>query len=634
MIGTKHRVSVNPDHLTINDYFIQTILIEGFPDSGVPGMIRSIIPDNSQEESELSINYSIRFKKSDIKFGIFTDIKMNRLAASIKAATSSGKASDEANPSEVNALNSLKYLKKNRRNNMYHDVWFSITATSKDLQTLQNFMENLKGILTDYSFAIEPLKKEQQSALSLSWVGKTGYNDTSFYKRHYGYTMDLPSIETLFPFMSGSISDGPQYAYIGHRYFERTSVCIDFENSADAQNILFVGNTGAGKSFLVKTILGSLLGQGFKVYVFDVDGEYRDFCKEWGGVYVDQTIGSGRYIDPTRIRKALAYQVALEEYDESERRMIVEADLSRYSETCQAIKGTFSLLARGINDDQESELDDVISQMLQNADIEKLKPMLLDRVDFNNQNEIIEIYKLMASWDTYNQDKCSIHVLYKLLRERAETSKDMAALIKRIRKFFDGTQSDVFSLEDSTDELLNSNLVVYHVANAIDNEIEQHMGAVKMAMAENAVWQMVKLERFKKECFTCVTWDELQRTLNNKYAASGVFKYATNARKFNSMIIGALNVPEMLFENATGQALWSNSNYKIYLRLPRDKVINISEKAGLPPEAVKIWLSLIDYEHSFLFSKKNVLFDMLISRLPPSEEILYRTRGLKKEKVS
>jgi hypothetical protein len=44
-----------------------------------------------------------------------------------------------------------------------------------------------------------------------------------------------------------------------------------------------------------------MLLSGFRVVVFDVDGEFRSWCDAWGGTWVDHAPGSGRYVEPMRI---------------------------------------------------------------------------------------------------------------------------------------------------------------------------------------------------------------------------------------------------------------------------------------------------------------------------------------------
>ncbi|MFC6649369.1 helicase HerA domain-containing protein [Paenibacillus rhizoplanae] len=64
-----------------------------------------------------------------------------------------------------------------------------------------------------------------------------------------------------------------------------------------AQNVTVFGKTGEGKSYFLKALVVSLLEEGVHVFVFDLDGEWRELCAYVGGVYIDHTTEEGRYLN-------------------------------------------------------------------------------------------------------------------------------------------------------------------------------------------------------------------------------------------------------------------------------------------------------------------------------------------------
>lgn len=605
--GIKHRAKVKRDHIEVVGYYVQTVMVKCFPDEARMGILSNLLSFefDEVEVDDISVNKTVKITPANFKFNWLTDIKINRLAANIKSSYS-GKASDEAREEEEKALDALRYLKKNRGKGKYFDVWLSITIASKSLENLKSYVQSFADYAEGMGFGLYFADKEQHQALTGCWAGKSGFGvNNQFLKKNYGRVMDMASVQAFNPLLDGSISDGPGHAYIGHRYFEQTAVYIDFTDGPQNKNVLIMGDSGAGKTYVICTIAGSLLSCGFKVYIFDINKEYKNFCKAWGGVYIDQTIGSGKYYDPCRIRRSLQSQLDMDSYSESDMQKILDADAARYDESIQATKGMITLLMkRPLTDDEDINLDIAIMKMHKAAGIKQ---------------------EDMSTWDNYSRDECRIHKLY------YHINAIDTGMSKKIYKYFEGTQKSTFAIEDSTEELEDAQLVVISVANTADSQIEQHMGEVKTVMAQNTIWYLVTLERFKKECYTAIVEDEIQRRMRNKHAADEIFKVATNGRRYNTMLIAATNTPKIIFGTEEGEGLWDNTNYKVFLKSTKSTIDFMAEKAGLPDEVVQMWYDLKKYKHAVIFGKMNIIYDMIKSELPPDEEGDYETRGLKKK---
>ena len=84
--------------------------------------------------------------------------------------------------------------------------------------------------------------------------------------------------------------------YIGRDKFG-SNVIVDFNQRADDKtnaNILILGNSGQGKSYLLKLIQTILRESGMKVICLDPEHEYVDLTGNLGGCFVD--LMSGEYI--------------------------------------------------------------------------------------------------------------------------------------------------------------------------------------------------------------------------------------------------------------------------------------------------------------------------------------------------
>lgn len=71
---------------------------------------------------------------------------------------------------------------------------------------------------------------------------------------------------------------------------------MDFDRRAEdktTSNILILGNSGQGKSYLLKLILTNIRESGKRIICLDPESEYEDLCDALGGCYID--FMSGQY---------------------------------------------------------------------------------------------------------------------------------------------------------------------------------------------------------------------------------------------------------------------------------------------------------------------------------------------------
>ncbi|MEG0703488.1 MAG: DUF87 domain-containing protein, partial [Christensenella sp.] len=103
------------------------------------------------------------------------------------------------------------------------------------------------------------------------------------------------SVANLFPFNYSGKTDERGF-YLGRDKFG-SNIIVDFnkrdEDKTNA-NILILGNSGQGKSYLLKLILTNLLESGMNVTALDPEHEYVDLTNNLGGCFID--LMSGEYI--------------------------------------------------------------------------------------------------------------------------------------------------------------------------------------------------------------------------------------------------------------------------------------------------------------------------------------------------
>lgn len=101
------------------------------------------------------------------------------------------------------------------------------------------------------------------------------------------------SVANLLPLNYSGKTDGHGF-YIGKDKFG-SNIFVDFdkrENDKTNGNMIILGNSGQGKSYLLKLILINLLCAGKNVICLDPEGEYEDLTNNLQGDYVDLMEGT------------------------------------------------------------------------------------------------------------------------------------------------------------------------------------------------------------------------------------------------------------------------------------------------------------------------------------------------------
>ncbi len=210
--------------------------------------------------------------------------------------------------------------RKNKLKSGGNDVTEAIEAES-NLQDLMRLVANQKreqGLLLHCSVFIE-LKarsmeglKELQSEIAMELARSKISVDRLMLRQKEGFLSVLPvganqfgaqyervlpvnSVANLYPFNFSGKTD-PNGIYIGRDKFG-TNILVDFDRRAEdktTSNILILGNSGQGKSYLLKLLLTNIREAGKSIICLDTENEYEEICSALGGCYID--FMSGKYM--------------------------------------------------------------------------------------------------------------------------------------------------------------------------------------------------------------------------------------------------------------------------------------------------------------------------------------------------
>ena len=178
-------------------------------------------------------------------------------------------------------------LRKNKEPLLHCSVFIELKAKSMDaLRELQN---EIAMELTRSKILVDRLTlRQKEGFLSVLPVGANQFG------AQYERVLPASSAANLYPFNFSGKTD-PHGIYIGRDKFG-SNVLVDFDRRADdktTSNTLILGNSGQGKSYLLKLILTNIRESGKSIICLDPESEYEEICSALGGCYID--FMSGEY---------------------------------------------------------------------------------------------------------------------------------------------------------------------------------------------------------------------------------------------------------------------------------------------------------------------------------------------------
>lgn len=192
----------------------------------------------------------------------------------------------ESNLQDVATL--VASMHRNREPLLHCAVYIELTAHDPDeLKLLQT--DVLTELVRSKLNVDRLLLRQREGFLS---VGPAGFN---LFGSQFERVLPASSVANLYPFNYSGKTDSHGF-YLGRDKFG-SNIIADFDQRDDDKtnaNILILGNSGQGKSYLLKLILCNILESGKNVLCLDAEHEYVDLCKNMGGCFVD--LMSGQYL--------------------------------------------------------------------------------------------------------------------------------------------------------------------------------------------------------------------------------------------------------------------------------------------------------------------------------------------------
>ena len=170
-----------------------------------------------------------------------------------------------------------------------------IASNYEELKTLQN--DVLADLIRSKINVDKLLLQQKEGFLSLNPSGSNQF------KEQFERVLPASSVANLFPFNYSGKTDEKGF-YLGRDKYG-SNIIVDFNKRSDDKtnaNTLILGNSGQGKSYLLKLIICNLLEAGTNVIILDPESEYMDLTQNLEGDYIDLTSGQYRInvLEPKR----------------------------------------------------------------------------------------------------------------------------------------------------------------------------------------------------------------------------------------------------------------------------------------------------------------------------------------------
>ncbi len=185
----------------------------------------------------------------------------------------------QGNLQDVNAL--VANTQRSKEILLHTGVFIELKAKShKKLRELQT---EIDMELARTKIKVDKLTLRQKEAfLSVTPIG------ANMFGSQFERVLPASSVANMYPFNFSGKTD-PHGFYIGRDKYG-TNILVDFDRRTEDKtnsNVLILGNSGQGKSYLLKLLLTNIRESGKALICLDPESEYEDLTKALGGCYID-----------------------------------------------------------------------------------------------------------------------------------------------------------------------------------------------------------------------------------------------------------------------------------------------------------------------------------------------------------
>lgn len=487
-------VEVDFSNLKINDTFYTTLFVVGYPRYVGPNWLNSLITF----DYPLFLSMFIYPTQSKV---VLDDLKrkISEMEATIDTEIKKGKVVDPVVQVALDdALSLQAEIAKGAERFFQFALYITLPADSKEEleQTIKEVDSSLSSLLIISKRAVLEAEEGFKSTLPL-------FMD----KLSVWRNMDTTSLAMTFPFVTSSLSSNVGILY-GINQSDSSLVIFD-RFSLENANMVILGKSGGGKSFLVKLEVMRQIMIGMEVIIVDPENEYKGICQKFDGDYVEFAMSSPVRINPFDLPSAEEGEDAL-------------------SNNIMSLHTLMKVVMGELGPEEDALLDKALILTYQQKGITQ------DEVTHRNEPPILEdLYKVLIGMEQ-------------------ESAQNMAF---KFEKFIKGSAAGIFNAQSNFK--FKNKLTVFGI-----RELEENLRPVAMYIVLDYIWTKVRHENKKR----ILIIDESWYLIKQKDTAAFIFNFAKRARKYGLGLTTITQDVEDFLATNEGKAIITNSSMQILLK--------------------------------------------------------------------
>ena len=320
------------DHYICGNYYKSVWAITEYPPNTEETALLSHLADRSGVSLRI---YNRLVSALEQKKIMQQAARKNHMMSGTNDINESVKAEENMN----DIVNLLAELKRDRETLLHTAVFIELKADTEE--KLKELQADIQMELTRSKISFDKLLLRQKEGFIAILPAGCNVLGTQCER-----VLPSSSAANLYPLNYSGKNDFNGF-YIGRDKFG-ANIIVDFDKRTDDKtnsNILILGNSGQGKSYLMKLLICNMRESGKSVICLDPESEYEDLCNNLGGTYIDMM--SGEYmINPLEPK-------SFGEADKSEDAPDTFRRITRLSQHISYLKDFF----RAYKDFSDSEID-------------------------------------------------------------------------------------------------------------------------------------------------------------------------------------------------------------------------------------------------------------------------------------
>lgn len=268
-----------PDYYICGSTYRSTWVIREYPTDTEEQALLRHLGDRSGVTLRIYTRHVTASEERKIISNAASRNRMNRTSGDIQKEIIA-----ELNLNDV--INLIAQMHRNREPLVHCTVFIEISASN--IEKLKEMQSDVEAELTRSKISVDKLFLRQ----------KEGFESTqpcgnNVFGEQFERVLPATSVANLYPFNYSGKADSKGF-YIGHDKYG-SNLFIDFQRRTDDKtnaNILILGNSGQGKSYLMKLLLCNMRESGMNIICLDPEAEYADITFNMEGCYIDLTEGT------------------------------------------------------------------------------------------------------------------------------------------------------------------------------------------------------------------------------------------------------------------------------------------------------------------------------------------------------